>query len=65
MTILPIPPPNPDEHLMHGKNRQREASSGRPGMHVKGLSTGDVIIFAVLAVAVLGGLWFLVSWLSP
>ncbi len=68
MTIPPIPPPNPDEHLMHERNRQqaaqRGARSGRPRMHLKGLSTGDMIIFAVLAVAVLAGLWFLISWLS-
>jgi hypothetical protein len=69
MFTPPIPPPNPDEHLMHERNRQqaaqREARSGRTGMHLRGLSTGDMIIFAVLAVAVLAGLWFLISWLSP
>ena len=64
-----MPPQHPDEHLMHERNRreaaQRDIESGRAGTRLKSLSTGDVIIFLVLGVAVLFGLWFLLSWLLP
>jgi hypothetical protein len=57
----------PDEHLMQERHRreaaQRDARSGRPGKVWRGLSTGDKIIFLVLGVAALAGVWFFLSWL--
>jgi hypothetical protein len=61
------PPPNPDEHLMHGRARresaERDARSGQPWKHHGNLSTGEKIIFLVLTVAVLAIMWLFLSWL--
>lgn len=64
-----IPPPiNPEEHLMHERNRRgaenRDARNGRPRNGPGIMTTGDKIIFLVLGIAMLGGIWFLFSWLS-
>ena len=63
-----IPPPHPDAHLRDDKNRneaaERDARSGRRATRVGVLSTGDKIIFLVLGIASLVGLWFLFAWLS-
>jgi hypothetical protein len=69
MMIPPnIPPPHPDAHLRHEKNRneaaERDARSGRRATRAGTLSTGDKIIFLVLGIASLAGLWFLFAWLS-
>ena len=69
MMIPPnIPPPHPDAHLRHEKNRneaaERDARSGRRATREGTLSTGDKIIFLVLGIASLVGLWFLFVWLS-
>ena len=61
------PPPHPDLHLRHENNRSaaadRDAGSGRRATRGGTLSGGDKIIFLVLGIASLAGLWFLVSWL--
>lgn len=65
MVIHSVPPPHPDEHLRHERNRQeeaeRDARSGRRGKWNGTLSTGDKIIFLVLGVIALGVTWFLFS----
>ena len=67
MFTPPTPPPNSDEHLMHERARrqaaERDARSGQSWKHHRVLSTGDKIIFLVLTVVVLAGVWFLLSWL--
>jgi hypothetical protein len=67
--IPPIPPRHPEEHLMHERTRretaEREGRSGRHKLRLRGLSTGDIIIFLVLGIAVLAGLWLFLSWVSP
>jgi hypothetical protein len=55
----PIPPHHPEQHLMHERTRretaEREGRSGRHKLRLRGLSTGDIIIFLVLGIAVLPG----------
>lgn len=67
MTPSHTPPPHPDLHLRHEKNRneaaERNASSGHGDGRAGALSTGDKIIFLVLGIASLAGLWFLFAWL--
>lgn len=63
-----IPPPvNPDEHLMHERNRRdaedRDARSHQPRNGQGTLSGGDKIIFLVLGIVMLTGIWLLISWL--
>lgn len=59
----PTPPPHPDEHLMHERNRteaaERENRSGQAGKRQRSLSKGDIIIFLVLAVGLLSGVLLL------
>ena len=63
----PVRPPHPDLHLRHEKSRneaaERDARSGRRATGAGSLSNGDKIIFLVLGIASLAGLWFLFAWL--
>jgi hypothetical protein len=64
----PIPPYQSEGHLMDERTRRetagREARSGRHKLRLGGLSGGDVIIFLVLGIVILVGLWLLMTWLS-
>lgn len=67
MFIPPTPPDHPDEHLRVQQSRKEEAEredqGGQNWRRRKSLSTGDIIIFLVIGVALLAGVWFFTSWL--
>lgn len=66
--FTPPIPPHPNVHLRHEKNRteaaERDARSGHRATRQGTFSTGDKIIFLVLGIAILAGMWLLFSWLS-
>ena len=49
MTMLP-PPHHPDEHLRHART-QRKIQDGEKHQGSRRISTGDVVILSVLALA--------------